>query len=62
MPMTSQMIQQEPNVRMWLLTAGIGILWRHIYETAVVIARNTPGTYNISATGPFSETGMWCGE
>ena len=31
--MTSQMIRQEPNVRVWLLTAEIGILWRHIYET-----------------------------
>ena len=26
------MIQQEPNVRVWLLTAEIDILWRHIYE------------------------------
>ena len=30
MPVTSQMIQQEPNVRVWLLTADIGIPWRHI--------------------------------
>ena len=27
----------------------------------VVIARNTPGTLNNSATGSFSETGMCCG-
>ena len=33
MPMMSQMIQQEPKVRVWLLTVEIGILWRHIYET-----------------------------
>ena len=33
MLMTSQMIQKEPNVRVWLLTAEIGILWPHIYET-----------------------------
>ena len=33
MAMTSQIIQQEPNVRVWLLTAEIGILWRHLYET-----------------------------
>ena len=32
MLMTSQMIQQESNVRVWLITAGIGVLWRHIYE------------------------------
>ena len=28
---------------------------------AVVTARNTPGTHNNTATGPFSETGMRCG-
>ena len=28
---------------------------------AVVTARNTPGTHNSSATGPFSETGLSCG-
>ena len=33
MPMMSQMIQQELNVRVWLLTAEIGILWCHISET-----------------------------
>ena len=27
----------------------------------VVTARNTHGTHNYSATGPFSETGMCCG-
>ena len=29
---------------------------------AVVSARNIPDTPNNSATGPFSETGMCCGE
>ena len=28
------MLQQEPNVRVWLLTANIGILWCHINEPA----------------------------
>ena len=28
----------------------------------VVTARNTPGTHINSATGPFIETGMYCGE
>ena len=28
----------------------------------VVTKRNTPGTHNNSATGPFSETGICCGE
>ena len=65
MPMTSQMIQQEPNVRVRLLTAEIGILWRHIYETlmpAVVTARNTSGSHKNSATGSFGETEMCCGD
>ena len=52
------MIQQEPNFRLWVLTAEIGILWRHIYDI-VVTARNTPDTHNNLATGPFSETGIW---
>ena len=28
---------------------------------AVATARNTPGTHNNSATGPFREKGMCCG-
>ena len=31
-------------------------------KPAVVTARNTPGTHNNSATGPFSEIGLCCGE
>ena len=30
--------------------------------SVIVTARNTPGTYNNSAAGPFSETMMCCGE
>ena len=65
MSATSQMIQHESKVRVWLLTAEISILWHHSYETrlmtAVVEARNTIGPHN-SATGPFSEPGMCCGD
>ena len=38
--------------------------WRDRPMPVVISTRNTPGTYNSSATGPcpFSETGMRCGE
>ena len=59
MPLMSQMIQQEPNVLVRQLMAQIGLL-RDRLMPAVVTARNTPRTHNNSATGPFSETGMYC--
>ena len=34
---------------------------RHRFMPAVMTARNTSGTHNNSATGPFSEKGMCCG-
>ena len=37
MPITLQMIQQEPNVCVWLLTAEIGFLLRHIDKTELCL-------------------------
>ena len=71
MQMTSQMIQQKPSVRVWLLTAEIGILWHHIYEADLCQRSWQQGIHLVlitvqklvhknSATGPVSETEMCC--
>ena len=51
------------DVPVLLLTAEIGPVTSNLPSDmpAVVTARNTPGTHNNSATGPFSETGVCCG-
>ena len=64
--MTSPMIQQEPN-RTRVAIHGrdrhfVSLHVRDRFIPVVMTASNTSSTHNNSATGPFCETWMCCGE